>query len=66
MPTSPASDLSPDRWRCLYRVTRGSYRHEISLETFNSVEGRDFWVVRVRLFGDRDMPAYYIVSGLPK
>jgi hypothetical protein len=43
-----------------------SHRHELSLEVFNSVEAKDFWVTRVRLFGDRDMPAYYIISGTPR
>jgi hypothetical protein len=39
--------------------------HEISIKLSNRIDGRGFWVVRVRLFADLDMPAYYIVAGEP-
>jgi hypothetical protein len=39
--------------------------HEISMKLSCRLDGRGFWVVRVRLFADLDMPTYYIVAGEP-
>jgi hypothetical protein len=39
--------------------------HEIGIKLSYRLDGRGFWVVRVRLFADLDMPAYYVVAGYP-
>jgi hypothetical protein len=41
------------------------YRHDLRLEEYNSVDGVDLLVARIRLFGDRGMPTYHVVVGTP-
>jgi hypothetical protein len=43
----------------------GPDRHEISLKRRLRLDGREFWVTRIRLFADLDMPPHYIVAGEP-
>jgi hypothetical protein len=43
----------------------GTDRHEITIKRTPRLDGREFWVVRIRLFTDLDMPPHYIVAGEP-
>jgi len=42
----------------------GQERNEISISLFSAVH-RDYYVVRVRLFADLEMPTYLVVAGEP-
>jgi hypothetical protein len=50
---------------CLIPEPPTTERYEIGLKISYRLDGRGFWVVRVRLFADLDMPVYYVVAGEP-
>ncbi len=42
---------------------KSTNRHEISISTYNNINGDDYIVVRIRLFSNYGMPTYYVVVG---